>query len=159
MRQWILALFALMAVGCEGTSNSEPSIMHKLCMDACAHIHAKNCIEAPAVDVQNCDAECVNSTGFSSSPCTDEQAALYACIAQAEISCPSIPGLQPKALDCDIEEQAVAKCGSPGLGCARAEGSDDVCFQFGFSSFFVCSEGIGPDMKCIQVSSNGFCCP
>lgn len=159
MRQWVLALFALVAVGCEGTSEQDPSVIHKLCMDACAHIHAKNCIEKPAVDVQSCDAECINASSFSSTPCTDEQAALYACTAKAEIACPSIPGSQPRALGCEAEEQEVTKCGSPGLGCVRSEGSDITCFDFGFKRFFVCSEGIGPDPMCIQVASNGFCCP
>lgn len=159
MRQWVFALVTLMSVGCGGSVDADPSPLHKLCMDACAHVHARNCLEAPAVDVANCENECINVQSLASSPCTDEQAALYACTAKATIQCASVSGIPPTIIGCDTEQEGVNSCQTPGLTCLRSPSSDVTCFDFGFMRFFVCSEGISPDPKCIQVSSDGFCCP
>lgn len=159
MRQWLYACFALIGLGCGGVAENDPSPLHKLCMDACAHVHAKNCYESPAIDVAGCDSECSNVPSLAGSPCTDEQAALFACKSTAKITCGGPTGETPVATDCKAEEDAVASCESPGMTCSRAPGSDDICFQFGFKSFFVCSEGFSAPPECIQVTSNGFCCP
>lgn len=160
MRQWLYACFALVGLGCGGTTDNDPSMLHKLCMDACAHMHAKNCFEAPAIGVASCDNECSGVSTLVGNPCTDEQAALFDCKATAKITCGGITNETPVAEECKPQEDAVAACESPGsTTCARAPGSDDICFQFGFKSFFVCSEGAFPSPECTQVSSTGFCCP
>lgn len=159
MRQWLFAVLALTFLGCEGATDFSSSPLHKLCMNACAHVHAENCLEAPAVDVTACDNECSNVQALANSPCTDENAALYECISKSTIVCSSISGQPPNAKDCDLQRQHVESCQTPGLSCARSFGSDDICFQFGFKQFFTCSEGIGPGPECIQVTGTGFCCP
>lgn len=160
MRQWILGMVALISAGCAGSNNPDPSPLHALCMNACAHIHAENCLESPAVDVLNCESECANADSSSNSPCTDEQAAYYACTVSATIRCASISGVPPTVLGCEAEEAKMTACGSPSLTCLRSPGSDDTCFKFGFGGvFFACSEGINPGPQCIQVTNTGFCCP
>jgi hypothetical protein len=128
-------------------------------MDACAHIHARNCFDSPAINVTGCDSECSGAAALAGNPCTDENAALYACTAKATITCGGNTGETPVVSGCEAEEQAISKCESPGLSCGRAIGSDDICFQFMLKSFFVCSEGINPGPNCIQVTATGFCCP
>ena len=159
MRHWVLASIALLWLGCAGSADPEPSPLYKLCMNACAHIHAKNCYESSAVNVAACDSECANVQSLAGSPCTDEHAALYACTAKATISCGGNTGETPIATGCEEEEQAITACDSPGLSCSRAIGSDDICFQFGLKEFFVCSEGISPGFECTPVTATGFCCP
>lgn len=158
MRKSIFALFVLTWIGCAGSGDSDPSPFHKLCMDACAHIHERNCLEAPAVDVGNCNDECATAATLVDSPCTDEQAALYACTAKSTIICSSASGLPPTPKDCDAEQKAANSCDSPGTACLRSPGSDDICFQFGLKQFFECSEGTGPNLGCVQVTGSGFCC-
>lgn len=161
MRQWLYAGLAVIGLGCGGLADSNPSPLHKLCMDACAHIHAKNCYAAPAVDVGGCASECGSIQSFADNPCTDEQAAWYACSAQAKITCEGSSGETPTVNGCEAEKEAVSKCETPGTTCTRAPGSDDICFQFGggFNAFYLCSEGVSPGPNCLQVSSVGFCCP
>jgi hypothetical protein len=159
MRQWVFASLALIWIGCGGSVDPKPSPLHKLCMEACAHVHAKNCYEAPAVDVANCDNECSGAQSLAGSPCTDENASLYACTAKATVTCGGNTGETPIVTGCDAEEGEVSKCESPGMSCGRAIGSDDICFQFGFSKFYVCSEGVFAQPECIQVTNTGFCCP
>jgi hypothetical protein len=159
MRLWVFASLALIWVGCGGSADPEPSPLHKLCMDACAHVHAKNCYEAPAINVADCDAQCSTVPTLSGSPCTDEYAVSYACTAKATISCAGNTGETPVVIGCEAEEQAASQCQSPGLGCARSFGSEDQCVPFGFKEFYVCSDGITPGPNCVQVTSNGFCCP
>lgn len=159
MRQWLYACLALIGLGCGGTAENDPPMLHKLCVDACAHLHAKNCYEKPAINVSGCDSECSGIGSLTGNPCTDEQAELFACRSTATITCGGPTGETPIAADCEMEENAVSNCESPGMMCVRAPGSDDVCFQFGFKTFFVCSEGFGAPPECTQVSSTGFCCP
>jgi hypothetical protein len=159
MRQWMYSSFALIWLGCSGTVDQKPSPLQALCMDACAHIHAKNCFDSPAIDVGNCEIECQQASSFAGNACTDEHAALYACTANATITCEGPSAETPMVTGCEDEEVAITKCESPGMTCTRAQGSDDVCFQFGLTEFFVCSEGIMAGPMCIQVTATGFCCP
>lgn len=159
MRQWVIALVAMVSQGCAGSSDPNPSPLHKLCMDACAYVHSKNCLEKPAVNVGDCINECTNVQAVANSPCTDEQAAYYECTKTATIRCASVSGASPTVIGCEAEEQALAGCDSPTITCLRSPGSDDTCFKFGFSSFFTCSDGVSPGPECVQVTNSGFCCP
>jgi hypothetical protein len=159
MRQWLFACFALIGLGCGGSVESDPSPLHKLCMDACAHVHAKNCYEAAAVDVASCDSECAGVSSLAGNACTDEQAEWYACRAKATITCGGPTGETPEAVECAPLEQAISMCDTPGTQCVRGPGSDDICFNFGLKSFYVCSDGAIAPPDCAQVTSNGFCCP
>lgn len=159
MRQWSFAWLLLLGIGCSGVASSEVTPFHKLCMDACAHVHAKNCYAAPAVDVAACTFECSDLQAKAGNPCTDEHAALYECTAKADIICGGSTGEEPVINGCDEEISAIDACETPGLTCARAPSSDEICFQFGFNQFFACSEGQSPAPECIGVTPTGFCCP
>jgi len=159
MRQWLYASIALIGLGCGGSADNDPSPLHKLCMDACAHIHAKNCYSSPAIDVSGCESECSGVQSFAGNACTDEHAALYACTAKATITCEGSAGDTPTVNGCDAEESAVSSCEAPGMTCLPSPGSEDLCFQFMLKQFFVCSEGVMPGPMCIQVTNTGFCCP
>lgn len=159
MRPWSFAWLLLLGMGCSGTAGGEATPLHKLCMDACAHVRAKNCYQAPAVGVDQCNFECSNVASLAGNACTDEMAAHFACTAKADITCEGSTGETPVVNGCSAEEAAVDACESPGSACARAPSSDEICFQFGFMQFFACSEGLSPAPECIAVTATGFCCP
>ena len=159
MRRWTFAWLLLWGMGCSGTASSEATPLHKLCMDACAHIRAQNCYSAPAVGVSACTIECSGLESYSGNPCTDEYANVLECTAKAQITCGGSGGETPVVNGCAEQETALEACETPGLTCARSPNSDVECFQFGFKQFFVCSEGVNPGPECLPISVTGFCCP
>lgn len=159
MRRWTFAWLLLLGIGCSGTASGEATPLHKLCVDACAHVRAKNCYAAPAVGVDLCSFECSDVQSKAGTPCTDEHAALYECTAKADITCEGATGETPVVNGCSAQEAAIEACETPGLACVRAPSSDETCFQFGFKQFFACSEGVNPGPECLPVTITGFCCP
>lgn len=159
MRSLLSFALATILLGCSGGSGDTDSVLVDLCMDACAHIHEKNCVQQAAADIGQCPSKCQSAGKDANGVCTDEVAALYACTAKATITCPSDTSFPPKVEGCEEEQSAVTGCNNPGNGCVRSEVNDNICFQFGLSQFFVCSEGAGFDLKCSQVTVDGFCCP
>lgn len=161
MRQWSFAWLLLLGIGCSGTGGGDVTPLHKLCVEACAHVREKNCYEAPAVGVALCSSECSDVSSKAGNECTDEYAALYACTIKADITCGGSTGETPIINGCSNQESAIEGCESPGKTCLRAPSSDEICFQFGFglNEFYSCSEGVNPSPECIPVTSTGFCCP
>ncbi len=159
MRPWMSLGLATILFGCSGGSGEQTSVLVELCIDACAHLYEKNCVELPATQIGNCPQQCQSAGTEANTGCTDEKAALYACTAKATITCTNDPSLPPTITGCEKEDEAVQSCQSPGGNCLRSPSSDDICFNFGFSQFFVCSNGIGKDPPCQQVTGDGWCCP
>ncbi|NUQ79137.1 MAG: hypothetical protein HUU21_36955 [Polyangiaceae bacterium] len=133
-----------------------------LCTKACAHLRAEDCDGAPAHTADACPSMCssqINSELGSGSECADEMAALFTCVAEANVTCSGMLGDQPIVTACDDEETDLTKCQSPGSDCAVSPEVEITCLEIGLPTFMFCSEGVAPPPGCIQISSSGFCCP
>src|SRR5262249_24847048 len=132
MRPWMcLGLGAILIACSSGGGSNNTSLLLALCVRACAHIHAKKCIEAPTAEADTCENECQQVNLEAGTVCTDERAALYACTAEATIMCRGGLATTPEVTGCGQEELELEGCHSPLSGCVRAPQSDDICLQFG----------------------------
>jgi len=174
MRPWFLCSFASLLLACSGGSEpvagtigglgngaADISPLYALCVRACAHIHDKNCADAPAVATETCLEECHQVDIQAGSQCTDEQASLYACIETATIKCGGSIGTTYEVSGCEEEQEAKEACADPQGACIRSPASDEACLGLRPPFFYQCSEGAEPSQgpPCIQISFDGFCCP
>jgi hypothetical protein len=134
-----------------------------LCVQACSHLRAANCVAEPASEVDGCLAEC--AVGPSASrECDDELAGWYQCIIGAAVSC-SYAGM-PK-VECSSAEKAYQGCldkGSSGgyPGCNAQPQNDYHCgAYYGLSgyAYYQCSSYASPHPSCVSTGSMSFCCP
>jgi hypothetical protein len=135
------------------------STLLALCVEACAHVRAEDCDGAPAHTVDECEFTCQSDLAKLAAWCAEEKAALYACTADAKITCSLDFAGGPIVEDCKSEATDFQECLSPGSDCVASPQNDEICFQMGFSTFLICSEGISPPPQCIQITSSAFCCP
>jgi hypothetical protein len=142
-----------------GLPISSSSALEALCFEACAHLRAEDCDGFPAQSVDECEFTCESDVDGVPPWCAEEKAAVYTCTADAKVTCSFDFSDAPKVDDCESEVSDLQKCLAPGSDCVPSPQNDELCFQMGFSTFLVCSEGINPPPQCIQITSSAFCCP
>lgn len=161
MHRFLSLGLTLSLLGCTGGPDMAgfggqgTSALYALCLKRCAHIHAENCFEAPATEVSSCSSECQNATMLADNACTDEEAAILACEAEAKVLCTGPLEGTPEPQGCEAEKLARDECREPGVACVRVPSSDGLC---GSGLFFECQQGANPGLGCVQVTLTGFCC-